>query len=58
MVKKVEYRGSFLTEYKKDIEGASELLKKLPKNEKLKKSMAQCTRTSHTITRMKLAVIS
>lgn len=37
MVKKVEYRGSFLTEYKKDIEGASELLKKLPKNEKLKK---------------------
>ena len=40
MVKKVEYRGSFLTEYKKDIEGASELLKKLPKNEKLKKSMA------------------
>ena len=34
MVKKVEYRGSFLTEYKKDIEGASELLKKLPKNEK------------------------
>ena len=40
MVKKVEYKGSFLTEYKKDIEGASELLKKLPKNEKLKKSMA------------------
>lgn len=40
MVKKVEYKGSFLIEYKKDIEGASELLKRLPENEKLKKSMS------------------
>lgn len=30
MVKKVEYKGGFLTEYKKDIKGASELLKRFP----------------------------
>ena len=40
MVKKVKYKGTFLSEYKKDIKGASELLNRLPKNEKLKKSMA------------------
>jgi hypothetical protein len=39
MVKKVEYRGSFLTEYKKDIEGASELLKRFSGDKELKESM-------------------
>lgn len=40
MVKKVEYKGTFLTEYKEDIEGASKLLSQFTHNEKLKKSMA------------------
>lgn len=40
MVKKVEYKGTFLTEYKKDIEGASKLLNEFTHNDKLKKSMA------------------
>lgn len=39
MVKKVEYKGGFLTEYKKDIEGASELLKRFPSDKELKESM-------------------
>ena len=39
MVKKVEYKGSFLTEYKKDIEGASKLLKRFSVDKELKESM-------------------
>lgn len=39
MVKKVEYNGTFLTEYKKDIEGASGLLKRFLGDKKLKESM-------------------
>lgn len=39
MVKKVEYKGKFLTEYRKDIEGASELLKKFSSDKELKESM-------------------
>ena len=40
MVKKVGYKGTFLSEYKKDIEGASNLLNEFAHNNKLKKSMA------------------
>lgn len=39
MVKKIEYKGSFLTEYRKDIEDASELLKRFPSDKELKESM-------------------
>ena len=39
MVKKVKYKGSFLTEYRKDIKDASELLKRFSGDKKLKESM-------------------
>ena len=40
MVKKVEYKGTFLSEYRKDIESASKLLNEFTHNDKSKKSMA------------------
>lgn len=39
MVKKVKYKGSFLTEYRKDIKDTSELLKRFPSDKELKESM-------------------
>ena len=41
MVKKVEYKESFLTEYKKNIESASELLNSFREDESLKDSMTK-----------------